>query len=282
MNLAKGAYPHPVLGIGESILDHNINTRHSLVEEENSYELKIECNYENDDIKSLVETGKAAYLCEATCSATLYRKATVYNSPFFTFIVDRKEVRGHVDLLVKVIATVDIEKYTNSKASPLFQYMGPCYVQKGDILAVLYEDGFEADIQYEKLKAVSQIFVVTGDYSGNTINVDLSRDKIEVQMPASMYSLFADPSINRNPLYAPLFHASIVQNALVKALREMDNNRDKVWAKTIRHRLETEEEFKSIPIDEDNYSKISQLLLNNPYDSMLKAIKKIDDDSRNR
>ena len=102
-------------------------------------------------------------------------------------------------------------------------------------------------------------------------------------MHPDIFALFVDESINKNSLYAPLFYASIVLNALIEALRKLETHENSLWAKTIKYRLETEQEehpvFKNWK-DVERHNEVAQALLNNPYDSMLRAIKIIDDKFR--
>lgn len=281
MRLNNITFPHPVLGIGNSVIGP-IALDHSIVQTDDTYDCAFKCQFDDDFIKELVADKKAAFFCEATCSGTLYRKSVTEFTPELTMQIERKDVRSTVDILVAIIALEEIPEYRNGNVSPLYKGFDSFFVQKGDLLAAFGEIRIEADIQYEKLKAVSQIFVVVGGYERNTVYIDLTGEKIVVRMPDSMYVVFARESINKNSLYAPLFHASIVLNALIKALQEIDSYKDKLWAKTILHRLETEPEpkFKSWR-DRENVEEIAQLLLNNPYDSMLRAISIIDTNSKN-
>ena len=273
------SFPHPVLGIGDSI-HGTISLYHEIAQTDDNYECHFKCTISDEYILELIETGKAMYYCEATCSSSLYRKSETFLDPEFDFIIGRKEVRGTVEMMVAVIAVKDIPNYVNKNCTALYQGFDSFYVEKGDLLAAFKDFSFEADIEYQKLKAVSQIFVVTGNYQKEGVNIDLEGDKIVVEMHPDIFTLFVDESINKNSLYAPLFHASIVLNALIKALQSLDTHENKLWAKTIKHRLETEQNehpvFSSWK-DPERHNEIAQVLLNNPYNSLLRAIKVIDD-----
>lgn len=279
MRLNNISFPHPVLGIGNSVMGA-ISVDHEIIQNETAYECHFSCHFDDEYIKTLLDFGKAQFFCEATCSATLYRNSQTYNTLDFDFNIDRKDVRGTVEILVSIIAIEDIPEYVNGNTSPLYKGFDSFYVEKGDMLAVFGEFSIEADIQYEKLKAVSQIFAVTGNNTGKAVNIDLDGDKIIIDMNPSLFSIFCDESINKSTLYAPLFHASLVLNALIKALNELETHTNTVWGKTILHRLENEQDahpiFKSWK-DPEKRIEIAQELLNFPYESMLKAIKIIDD-----
>ena len=279
MRLNNISFPHPVLGIGGSVYGA-ISVDQEIIQNDAAYECRFSCHFEDEYIKNLIDFGKAKYFCEATCSATLYRESQLFDASEFTFTIDRKEVRGTVEVTVSIVAVEDIPEYVNGNVSPLYKGFDSFYVERGDLLAVFGVFPIEADIQYEKLKAVSQIFVVTGDNENETVSIDLDGPKINVKMAPGLFSLFCEERINKSTLYAPLFHASLVLNALVKAIGEIEKHKKEAWAKTIMHRLNTEQDihpvFKAWK-DPEKWVEIAQELLNNPYESMLSAIKKIDD-----
>ena len=283
MRLNNVSFPHPVLGIAKSILS-TISINHRIVQNDSCYDCHFECIMGDRDIQALIDEGRAKYFCEATCSATLYRKAELYSLPSFDFSIGRKQVRGTVSVFVAIVSVDTIPNYVSSNRSGLYRAFDSFYIEKGDLLAVFGEFPIEADIQYEKLKAVSQIFVVTGNNLTKDVNIDLDGEKITVNMHPDDFAIFSDEGINKNVLYAPLFHASIVLNALIAALRDLESYGDRLWAKTIKRRLETEAEehpeFKSWT-DPAQTNKIAQILLNYPYNSALKAIKQIDNTIKN-
>ena len=282
MRLSNISFPHPVLGIGNSI-QGTIDVSHEIVQTDELYECHFVCRMSDEYIKKLIVEGKAKYFCEATCSSTLFRYSETFDVPEFDFNIGRKDVRGTVEILVAIVAVEDIPKYVNNNRSPMYQGFDSFYVEEGDLLAAFGEFTIEVDIQYEKLKAVSQIFVVTGNNTGKGVNIDLEGDKIIVDMHPDLFALFSDESINKNTLYAPLFHASVVLNALIMALNNLESHESLLWAKTIKHRLESEQEehpvFKNWK-DPERHNEIAQVLLNDPYDSLLRAIKIIDDKFR--
>lgn len=282
MRLSNISFPHPVLGIGNTILGP-IDISHEIVQTDELYECHFCCRMADDFIQKLIDEGKAKYFCEATCSSTLFRDSGTFDVPEFDFKIERKDVRGTVEILVAIVAVEDIPRYVNNNLSPMYQGFDSFYVEEGDLLAAFGEFSIEADIQYEKLKAVSQIFVVTGNYDGKGVKIDLEGEKIIVDMNPAIFALFSDESINKNTLYAPLFHSSIVLNALIKALQNLESHENLLWAKTIKHRLESEQDehpvFKNWK-DPERHNEIAQVLLNNPYDSLLRAIKIIDDKFR--
>ena len=159
MNINNITFPHPVLGIGDSI-----NSRVELQSPEiksnaDSYEVVIHVSHDNSDLQSLVSADKAEYLCEVTCTNTLYRQIFTNNLKTITFEIPKKALKGKVEFTCLLIAKEDIAEYSNANAHS--DYSGYTFdIDNGDILAYFGEFSFNADIQYEKLKAVSSFMEI--------------------------------------------------------------------------------------------------------------------------
>jgi hypothetical protein len=107
-------------------------------------------------------------------------------------------------------------------------------------------------------------------------NVDLNKSKIEVQLPSEDYKLFANDSISKEPKFAPIFHSSIVLNALLIALYNFESHKDLLWAKVIDYRLKNEKLFENISIDDrENIPEIAQRLLGNPFRRLISELQVI-------
>ena len=120
MKLNNISFPHPVLGIGNSI-QGSIDISHEIVRSDDLYECHFICRMSDEYIQKLIDDGKAKYFCEATCSSTLFRCSETYDVPEFDFNIGRKDVRGTVEILVAVVAVEDIPKYVNNNRSPMYK-----------------------------------------------------------------------------------------------------------------------------------------------------------------
>jgi hypothetical protein len=260
------SFPHPVLGIGDAIESKcGLNPIPEITSDEDSYLIKIFCEHDNADLLALVNNDCAEYYCEATCSNTLYREIVTSSNTEINFKIQKKHVKGKIFFTCVLVAKSLISDYQNSKSHP--DYSGFNFeIEAGDILAFFGEFNFSADINYEKLKAVSSFMEVVENEDDKIIytNVDLNKSKIEVQLPSEDYKLFANDSISKEPKFAPIFHSSIVLNSLLIALYNFESHKDTLWATVIQYRL-NEEEFKNICIDDkENIPEIAQRLLGNP------------------
>lgn len=279
MNFNDVSFPHPVLGLGDAIKSKSgFNPEPEIVSGATAYSVTVNCEHDNADLKTLVQNGQAEFFCEATCSNTLYREIFKSNSGQIQFEIPKKAVKGKVFFTCALVAKSPIVNYQNSKAHP--DYSGYNFeIETGDILAVFGKFSFNADINYEKLKAVSSFMEVVEntDEKAEFTNVNLNKNKIEVQLPSDQYKLFAADSISKEPKFAPVFHSSVVFNALLYALYNFDSYKEMLWAKVIDYRLKNEKkQFENLSLDEkEHIPEIAQRLLGNPFKRLINEIQLI-------
>lgn len=269
------SFPHPVLGVGDAVKSKfGFNPVPDITSTVDTYSIVVNCEHDNADLSALVNSGQAEFLCEATCSNTLYREIFTGNSSEIKFEIPKKQVKGKVFFTCVLVAKSPIANYQNSKSHP--DYNGYSFeIDNGDVLAFFGEFNFNADINYEKLKAVSSFMEVVENKDQNAIytNVDLNKSKIEIQLPSEDYKLFASDSISKEPKFAPVFHSSIVLNALLMALYNFESHKDLLWAMAIDYRLKNEKPFANISIEEkENIPEIAQRLLGNPFRRLISEL----------
>jgi hypothetical protein len=277
MNFNDVSFPHPVLGLGDAIKS-KINFNPKIVSEASVYSINLSCEHDNTDLKTLLQNGQAEFFCEATCSNTLYREIFKSITGKIKFEIPKKAVKGKVLFTCALVAKSPIANYQNSKAHP--DYSGYNFeIEVGDILAVFGKFSFNADINYEKLKAVSSFMEVVEntDEKAEFININLNKNKIEVQLPSDQYKLFAADTISKEPKFAPIFHSSIVFNALLYALYNFDTYKKMLWAKVIDYRLKSEKnQFENLSLEEkEHIPEIAQRLLGNPFKRLINGIQLI-------
>ncbi len=273
MKLIDVSFPHPVLGIDDSI-NSTIEFKPTIASNIDSYTISIICTHNNDDLASLVACGQAEFFCEITCSSTLYRKVFTSHSNELVFAIPKKHVKGKVSFICLMVTNQPLAAYQNSRCHP--DYHGFIFeLDRGEILARFGEFSFNADINYQKLKAVSSFMEVVENKDEKAVytNLDLSKEKIEIQLPSMDYRLFASDSISKEQKFASIFHSSIVLNALLSALYNLDAYQEMAWAQVIKYRVKNEEQFQSISIEEkENIPEIAQRLLGNPFNRLLSEL----------
>jgi len=272
------SFPHPVLGVGDAIRSKiGFNPEPEIISGGNVYSITVNCEHDNDDLVNLISKEQVEFFCEATCTSTLYRQNFRSSNSQIKFEIPKKHVKGKVSFTCLLVAKSPISNYTNTKSDP--DYNGYRFeIEIGDVLAFFGKFDFDADINYEKLKAVSHFMEVVENKDPNAIytNVDLSKSKIEVQLPSEDYKTFASDSISKELNFAPIFHSSIVLNALMMALYNFESHEDLLWAKVIDYRLKNEKQFESMSINErENIPEIAQRLLGNPFRRLISELQVI-------
>lgn len=263
------SFPHPVLGIGDAINSNIELDSPEISSSGDVYEINLKLKQGNYDLEQLLETGKAEFLCEATCSSTLFRKSITSDSNRIEFTIPKKAIKGRVEFLCLLVTKDTINEYSNSKSHP--DYNGYSFdLEKGDVLAYFGEFSFNADVKYEKLKAVSSFMEIVENSDLTYTNIDIKKSKIQVELPSEAYNLFRSDSISQEQKFAPVFHSSIVLNALLTALYNFEEHKNYLWAEVIEYRLNNERQFQNLSIKEkENIPEIAQRLLGNPFNRLL-------------
>lgn len=265
-------FPHPVLGLGDSISGSIELVSPEINSLQDVYGIKINLKHDNADIKKLLEEHKAEYLCEVTCTNTLYREIFLSSKRKIEFEILKKQVKGRVEFICLLITKEKIPGYSNIEAHP--DYNGYFFdLDEGDILAYFGEFSFNADIKYEKLKAVSSFMEIVENEDLTYPYTDLKKNKIEIQLPSETYNIYRSDIISQEEKFVPIFHSSIVLNALLTALYNFDEHKEYLWAKVIDYRLKNETQLKDINFDEkENIPDIAQKLLGNPFKRLLNGL----------
>lgn len=269
------SFPHPVLGVANEVSSEikMIDTEDVSINPNNhNYEVKVKYTFDDEVLKQMVEDGKAEFICEATCSNTLYREIIRSEKPKIAFEIPRKQVKGRVEFVCLLVAKENIESYSNANFHS--DYNGFSFeIEQGEVLAYFGDFSFNADIKYEKLKAVSSFMEIVPNEELTYTHVDLKKNKIEIQLPIETYKLYQSDFISQEVKFAPVFHSSIVLNALLTALYNFEEHKDYLWAKVIDYRLKNEKQFKDMNFNEkENVPEIAQMLLGNPFKRLLEGL----------
>jgi hypothetical protein len=265
-------FPHPVLGIPGAIdSDIDLSPEPIIISNADSYHITIFFKHDNTDLSDLLIAEKAEYLCDVTCTNTLYRESFSCNNGIMEFEIPKKAVKGRVEFACLMVSIADLE-YSNRKSHD--DYDGYIFtLEKGDVLAFFGNFDFDADIKYEKLKAVSSFMEVVENENLTYPNIDLKKNKIEIQLPSEDFRIYRNDVISQQVSYAPIFHSSIVLNSLLIALYNYHFHKDYLWARVIEYRLKNDSILADISIeDKENIPEIAQRLLGNPFHRLLEGL----------
>lgn len=277
MKLDNLILPHPVLGQSDDISGEVGMGDPEIEINEYEYSIKFELHHDNGTISDLVKLEKAIYCCEVSCSETLFREIFTSKDLEFIFEINRTSVRNKVNFEVYCIATQDIPIYNNPAVHS--DYSGFTFeLEKADLLVYFGKFHFNADIQYHKLKAASSFMEII-PHQGNEKYTDYILDsrKIQIKLPKETYDKFKQDFIGKKKEFAPIIHASLVQNALTVALYNHKNYLELggcVWAESIQYRLREEPDLNngSEEVDPDKIPELVQKLLGKPNDRLIKCL----------
>ena len=179
-----------------------------------------------------------------------------------------------MEFICLIVVKEYIYNYTNSNTHTDYNDYS-FYLETGDILAYCGEFTFNADIIYEKLKAISSFMEIVENEKPDEKNstIDLNNNKIQIQLPTDLYNLYRKSTISLEEKFVPVFHSSMVLNALLIALYNIEDHKDCKWAQVIEYRLNNEKPLNEINFeDKENIPLIAQLLLGNPIERLLNGL----------
>ena len=280
MKTENVAFPYPVLGIGNGITS-NMSWHYSVDQNNYEYIITIDVQLNNKSIEDYVKYDFADYICEIDCSSTFFRRCVRSKNGHFYIKLSKSEIAREVSFELTVVAKESIEDYTNDELNPI--YAGyQIALEPGDLMAYIGKDKFSADIVYEKLKRIDTFMVIREDscIDQTDFKLDSVDGKIEILIPSAMYKHYKD-EIKGNPSYAAIIHGSLVFNALLSALYNIDAYPDRLWARCIKERIDKDPEIAKLdidPSDEDDREqlpKLAQALLGDPFKRLFTGIEKI-------
>lgn len=267
MNLNNITFPYPVLGSFDDILPAPAEPVVEVTSDKVNYHFDIKLSYENLVIETLVKFDYADYVCEITCDLTRYRRCYKGKSLHFVIDIPRREVAGKIVFSCTITVKKNIPNYTNGGFHSDYAEHS-LSMEPGDLLGMFAPFYYNADIKYDRLKAVGTFMeiVPTEDELPSTV---LDKNKIELRLPQALYDQYRNnPEVSSK---ADILHASLVLNSLIYALCIIDRYQGKKWAETIFYRIDTEDElqeFREQDPEEWRVDKLSQILLGKPYERL--------------
>lgn len=286
MNVDKMTLPYPVLGINDDVLPRPEISEIKLTSEDDCYTFSFDAICKNEKINQLVNDGFAKFVCEVACSRTFMRECHTQKEPHFEITVPKQRVVGRVDFEVTITVVKPISAYTNAQFHE--DYAGFSFnLEPGDLLGYISHFYYDVDIKYDKLNAVGSFMEINKNPSGNDTRIELGHDKISILLPNTMYEEYRR-YVSNNRKVASVIHASIVFNALIEALYNIEDYEQYLWARTIVFRLNSDNklmQFKGIEdsqiVNKDKVFDLAQALLGDPYKRLFTCLQELsssDDD----
>lgn len=273
MKLNNISLPYPVLGIQDDI-GGKFSATIKIEKVKRAYSVTVNYILTNVDIEQLVADGKAEYLCEIKCAATKQRVCVSSSEATQQFSIPSNWVCGDIEFSFFVVVTESIIDYSNGEFNE--DYLDYTFnLEPGDFLAITHSVHYDAEIEYHRLHALSSFMrIAPGGEDDTEIQFLLNKPYITITLPRALYDDYNEVTFKR-PERAAMVHASIVNNALLYALYNMKgDNSEKLWARTIRHKVAHENEFKGLSLDNpEDFYLIANGLLKDPFNRMIEQLK---------
>jgi hypothetical protein len=281
----NSSFPHPVLGINKGVLpdlDDNALEVVEIVEKDEIYEYTFRLNQGNSQIAYYIKENLAEYICEVDCSKTFYK--VIHHSKESSIVVPIKktDVIGHIDFSFFVVTKKGMPRYTNTMFNPDYRdpdtgKMPDFFLEKGAVLVMFPQWSDNVDTRFNNKPELNAfIQVIKRKDEGKDVDIDLSDDIINIELPQDMYNLFLE--YNRDQ-YKGLFYTSLIFNALIKGILNIEKNEGLTWCDSIRAIIDsTPEKYQGLSLyNPSDAVDIATIMLSNkeygsPYDLLFQNI----------
>ncbi len=269
------SFPYPVLGIRNDIrpgLPEDSIKLEETTSDSYNYGFRLTLKFENQTIQTLIEESKAVYTCVADCARTSYNHCFSSSNNEIEFSIPRRSVYGRVNLYVYVTAITEIQNYDNPEKHEDFE--GFVFnIQPGEILVAFPQVKFDTDLRSDILHVAGTYMEIRKDDLANETSYSLETQKIGIVLPTSLYNIYKSRIGEQN---VQIIHSSLAFNALICALYNLDNMRDRdlLWVRCILARINEDEKFAAYrdKIEKADIPRLAQDLLGNPYQRLFDFI----------
>lgn len=228
------SYPYPIWGWKDDYKS-TINDEDILITEisdKDNFVYELELRAQNEDIKKLIEQGKAIYACVGICQTTFHHYYFTSENAKFTIAIPRKEVNNKIELKWMVLTKEAIPDYQSSLLND--DYQGFATFPLGAMIGYIISFEINASI-CDELRSLDEIFVVVKNIESNDIRYSFDERKIKNKLPESQLEIFN----NYGGKYPAIMHSTIVYQALVLAITKLKDEDDlKDWVYILKQYID--------------------------------------------
>ena len=241
MKLSQRAFPHPVVGNADDVLEAAFQAPITVLHDGVNYYLSVDIQCSSQTIMGLIEKGDAAYVLHVECSNTLYRNAFEFTESKKELMIPGENLNATVEVNVFVRAKRDIANYTVENSHS--DYGETAFsISAGDALAIAEGMTFDADIDFDALRSVSSIMQIRQHPADGDMpmEVDFNDEKITILLSAHDFENYKILKAAK-PLCATVV-ATLVLPALMEALRMLREDHSEYeslrWCRCLKRRVE--------------------------------------------
>lgn len=228
------SYPYPIWGWKDDYKS-TINDEDILITEisdKDNFVYELELRAQNEDIKKLIEQGKAIYACVGICQTTFHHYYFTSENAKFTIAIPRKEVNNKIELKWMVLTKEAIPDYQSSLLNDDYQEFATFPL--GAMIGYITSFEINASI-CDELRSLDEIFVVVKNIESNDIRYSFDERKIKIKLPESQLEIFN----NYGGKYPAIMHSTIVYQALVLAITKLKDEDDlKDWVYILKQYID--------------------------------------------
>lgn len=241
------------------------------------YRWVFDIDIKNQCIIDLIQAGKAQYMCEVTCSATLMRKCIFSSTPKIEVVLGRREVNKRVEFSLYVVAKEHIADYDNDAANEDYRELAPFDIDVGSPLAVLSSYRWDADLCYEdltSLRSILQVLKNTSDPAQQFVTLSLEHEYIQILLPAQQYDAFMEKS--QTDAFAEVIKSSLIMYALQAALSQVSPELTHRWERAVDTYIKQDSKFEGLSLEnKGDVPIIAAKMLGNPFKQLAETLPKL-------
>jgi hypothetical protein len=283
----NSSFPHPVLGVNHGVmpdLDDDALQLTSVTETEDSYIYVYQLKQNNVQIERYINEQHAEYICEIDCVKTFYKNTIHSYDPEIKVELKKSDVTGHIDLYFYVVTTCAFPAYTNKFnddfRDPETGKMPSFKLDKGSVLVMFGKDSDDVNTRFNNKPDIrSFVQVVKRQDDEKNVDIVFTDETINIELPNEMFTDFVNYNQKQ---YRGIFYTSLIFNALVKGILNVEKNEGALWADSIKAMVEeSPDKYKGLSIEEPaDAVDIATIMLSNyaygsPYDLLFQSINEL-------
>lgn len=257
------AFPYPVLRPGSNdYVDSAMQTVAELIESEDQLEITAEADLAVgvDEIRALVDQGKARYAAVISCRDTYFRKAMLSDQPHLSERFPAGALRGEVLIYPYVVAVEAIEGFTCPWINQEFGD-GPFSFPSGAVLAV--DEPQMIYVDRETFKPISSCFFLAPNenIASNEWQIDASGDRVRIMVSPALKNRITNARNSKEKraiLLNSIYFGAVVQ---CLAILKTDEVGDQRWVRIFRQRLADQH----LELDQHPETWLAQQLMRHPF-----------------
>ncbi len=272
MQIRSKYYPYPVIiEGGDYYSDSEFSSQIEQYMDGYNVKLVLKTRLINKELEKMLDDGDVEIVHHIECPQTCFREIVRTGEYEKTHILMDSDVNGIVQVCTFLIASKDLDKYSNEAFSS--DYRGFKFnIEKGCVMAVGNQYNVRINKIRDDLVNASSIFSIIPnmDPLENTMKVELASQKIVISLPEKNYHQYYN--IQAYIDVQPVMHSMIIIPALIYTFAEMRSAGEQLyeyedyrWFRSLRKVCAS----MNITLDEETLMnldilKVAQQLLSGP------------------